>query len=34
MAPKKGNCGCGCDILPKQTKEKPAKEKKDVKKSY
>lgn len=33
MATKKGSCGCGCDILPKQTKENSAKEKKDAKKS-
>jgi hypothetical protein len=33
MTEKKKNCSCGCDILPKKTIVKPAKEKKDAKKS-
>jgi hypothetical protein len=33
MTEKKKTCGCGCDILPKKTSQKPAKEKKDAKKS-
>lgn len=33
MTEKSKGCGCGCDIAPKKTNEKSAKEKKDVKKS-
>jgi hypothetical protein len=29
----KKNCGCGCDLLPKKITKKPAKYKKDAKKS-
>jgi hypothetical protein len=33
MTEEKKNCGCGCNIEPKQIKEKPVKEDKDSKKS-
>lgn len=33
MTEKKKTCGCGCDILPGKTGQKPAKNKKEAKKT-